>query len=519
MDSMDSALGNDTNSKRLPCLFTKKTVTMTRTDGKNCGYLEFNSDLRKLTMKLLSHGIAATSIKVFYDSLHDMFENEMEKAEVPSRRWIQDQRDLIEPLVDSQIIEETNDAESLTIMHDGTTCNKDGSKLITVGVANERNKFTAIHTKVVPNGTADAASDAIISSLTRDVIEKTDKCISDTAHTALRTSRLLDQKMGQILDQSKETKKLNCSFHTAAQLDTHHDNSNHAKIKKLFLDFQVLFSSRMNSGHRKEDLRIPLKDLLTEDILCKTSSKRFLSKLGSRMATSASNALVTLLHRDIILQLVQEEKVLRKSKKDEDESTTAIQRLERVESMLVEKSWPFTACQLGVNTMMLHCITLKMGQFEKNDKTVTQKKATLRNIYSLYEQLIKSSNAYGDLRQMAFQVADADVQDALTVVDDSFERINDNDKRALNAQVNVAATKAFQKLRKDQDSILELPDSEELLLTTNRRSESVFATYKGLEKFFVSMNQERLEVLTRARVNKVNNYKLNNSKIIEFKGL
>ena len=115
--------------------------------------------------------------------------------------------------------------------------------------------------------------------------------------------------------------------------------------------------------------------------------------------------------------------------------------------------------------------------------------------------------------------ADADFQDALTIVDESFERINDNDKKRLNAQVNVAATKAFQKLRKDQDSILELPDSEELLLTTNRRSESVFATYKGLEKFFVSMNQERLEVLTRARVNKVNLLKLSHSKIIEFKGL
>ena len=150
---------------------------------------------------------------------------------------------------------------------------------------------------------------------------------------------------------------------------------------------------------------------------------------------------------------------------------------------------------------------------------MTQKKATLRKIHGLYEQLIKSTNAFGDLRQMAFQVADADFQDALTIVDESFERINDNDKKRLNAQVNVAATKAFQKLRKDQDSILELPDSEELLLTTNRRSESVFATYKGLEKFFVSMNQERLEVLTRARVNKVNLYKLNNSDISEFKGL
>ena len=115
---MDSALGDDTNPIRLLSLFTKKTVNMVRGDGQKCGYREYNSDLRKLTMKLLSHGIPATSIKVVYDSIHAMFESEMAKSEVPTKRWIQDQRDLIEPLVDNQIIEETNEATSLTIMHD-----------------------------------------------------------------------------------------------------------------------------------------------------------------------------------------------------------------------------------------------------------------------------------------------------------------------------------------------------------------------------------------------------------------
>ena len=505
MDSMDSALGDDTNSSRLLSLFTKKTVNMIRGDGQKCGYREYNSDLRKLTMKLVSHGISATSIKVVYDSIYDMFQSEMEKSEVPSRRWIQDQRDLIEPLVDSQIIEETNDAESLTIMHDGSTCNKDESKIVTVGVVNELNKFTAIHTKVVANGTADAAADAIISSLTRDVIEKADKCISDTAHTALRTSRLLDERMSEILDQSKETKKINCSFHTSSNMDKENDKANDPKIKQLFLDFQVLFSSRMNTGYRKEDLRIPLKDLLsTEDTFCKASSKRFLSKLGSRMATSANNALVALLHRKVILRLVVEEKLLRLSKINEkDDATRAIKRLERVESLLGDTKWPMTACQLGINTVMLNCITLKMNQLERNDLTVTQKKTTLRSIHNLYEQLLNSTDAYEELRKMSFQIADADFQDAMTVVDEAFEMIGSIERKTLSKQVKVGAQNGYKKLKKDQNRLLELPDSDELLLTTNRRAESVFATYKGLEKLFVAMTQERLEVLTRARVNKV----------------
>ena len=500
MDSMDSALGDDPN--RLLSLFAKKTVTITRGDRKS-GFREYKSDLRKLTMRLLSHGLPATSIKVVYDSLHDIFSDEMEKGEVPSRRWIQDQRDLIEPLVDNQIIEETNEAQSLTIMHDGSTCNKDGSKIYTVGVVNELNKFTAIHTKVVPNGTADAAADAIISCLTRDVIEKADKCISDTAHTALKTNRLLDAKMSEILDAPKETTKINCSFHTGANMDDRHDQSNDKEIQKLFLDFQVLFSSRDNSGHRTEDLRIPLKDLLAEDTACKSKSKRFLSKLGSRMATSANNALVTLLHRDVILQLVQEQIQLKQGNKKDDETSRVVKRLERVQSLLNDVIWPFTACRLGINTMMLNCITLRMGEFERNDRSVTQKKAILRSIYCLYEKLIKSNDAFGQLREISIGIVNTDFQDALKVVDESLDKMNEVDRLSLSKQVKVAATNGLHKLKKDQDSILELPDSDELLLTTNRRSESVFATYKGLEKLFVGMNQERLEVLTRARINKV----------------
>ena len=497
---MDSALGEDTN--RLLSLFAKKTVTINR-DGRRSGYREYNSDLRKLTMKLLSHGIAATSVKVVYDSLHELFSSEFEKSEVPSRRWIQDQRDLIEPLVDSQIIEETNEAQSLTIMHDGSTCNKDGSKIYTVGVANEHNKFTAIHTKVVPNGTADAAADAIISCLTRDVIEKTDKCISDTAHAALKTGRLLDDKMSEIINEPKETKKINCSFHTGANMDDHHDKANPKAMKTMFLDFQVLFSSRDNSGHRREDLRIPLKDLLSENTTCKTKSKRFLSKLGSRMATSASNSLVTLLHRDVILQLIQEQKQLKQSDSDEEETTPVVKRLERVESLLIDNVWPLTACRLGINTMMLKCITLKMGKFERNDQTVTQKKATLRSIYCLYEQLLKTDDSFGELRKMAVEIDDHDFQDALSVVDLLLHKVSDFDKKSLSEQVKTAARNGFKKLKKDQDGILQMADSEDLLLTTNRRSESIFATYKGLEKNFVGMTQERLEVLTRARINKV----------------
>ena len=167
---------------------------------------------------------------------------------------------------------------------------------------------------------------------------------------------------------------------------------------------------------------------------------------------------------------------------------------------------------------MLNCITLKMGEFERNDRSVTQKKSILRSIYGLYEKLIKSDDAFGQLREISIGIVNTDFQDALKVVDESLEKMNEVDRLNLSKQVKVAARNGLHKLKKDQDCILELPDSDELLLTTNRRSESVFATYKGLEKLFVGMNQERLEVLTRARINKV--FDSNNNNLAKLiKGL
>ena len=106
---MDSFGMADKPHRALLELFAKKSVEKVHEDGKKTGNLEFGDDLRKLTMKLLSHGIAATAINVFYDSLFEMFEQSFKidtKTKPPSRKWINNQRDLIELLVNQQIEDE-----------------------------------------------------------------------------------------------------------------------------------------------------------------------------------------------------------------------------------------------------------------------------------------------------------------------------------------------------------------------------------------------------------------------------
>ena len=71
---MDSFALEEAPHQALLGLFAKKSVVKVHEDRKNTGNLEYGPELRKLTMKLLSHGIAATAINVFYDSLFQMFE-------------------------------------------------------------------------------------------------------------------------------------------------------------------------------------------------------------------------------------------------------------------------------------------------------------------------------------------------------------------------------------------------------------------------------------------------------------
>ena len=501
MDMDSFALEEDPHQALLG-LFAKKSVVKTHDDGKNTGNLEFGSDIRKLTIKLLSHGIAATAIKVFYDSLYEMFEksfNANTKSKPPAWSWINSQRDLIELLCNQQIEEEISTAQSLTLVHDGTTVNRDGAKLMTAGVINQDCKFIAIESRVVPDGTAETGANSVIGSLTREAIEKTDRILCDTAHTATKTSRLLAEKMQIVANDEKERGTLACGLHTRSNQNRNHDDANSPQFKQYFLDVQVLFSKRQGQGYRREDISQALRDLLElQQPLCANGFKRFKSSLGCRLGTSGHNSLVSLLHRNQILQLVKDEQKIKA-----ESPQSQLNRLQRVESMLNDANWPLTASILGINVMFLYCLTNPLAKLESNQLSLTEKKLVIQEIYSKYDQIIKSHDCYEELRRIAIQVADVDFQDALTTVDNCWAELSLEDRGNLSDQVKTGSIKALAKVKKDQDRLLKLADSDELFVTTNRRAESVFATYKGLEKFFLAMSPHRLEFLSRARINKV----------------
>ena len=389
----------------------------------------------------------------------------------------------------------------MTLVHDGTTVNRDGSKLVTAGVVTENCKFIAIESRVVSDGTAETGAQSIIGSLTKEAIDKTERILCDTAHTATKTSRLLAEQMKLIANDEKERETIACGLHTRSNQSKNHDDSNSPQFKQYFLDVQVLFSKRQGQGYRREDISQSLRDLLAlQQPICSNSAKRFLSNLGCRLGTAGHNSLVTLLHRDLILNLVSDEQ---KIKKHKESPQSQLNRLQRVEFMLNDMNWPWTATILGINVMFLYSLTNPLAKLESNKLSLTEKKQVILDIYSKYDQVTKSHDCYEELRRLSIQIGDVDFQDALTTVDNCWDELSPEERVRLSEQVKAGSLKALDKIKKDQDRLLKLDDSDRLFVTTNRRAESVFATYKGLEKFFIAMSPHRLEFLSRAKINKV----------------
>ena len=372
---------------------------------------------------------------------------------------------------------------------------------MTAGVVTENCKFIAIESRVVPDGTAETGAQSIIGSLTKENIEKTERILCDTAHAATKTSRLLAEQMKLIANDGKKRETFACGLHTRSNQSKNHDDSNTPQFKQYFLDVQVLLSKRQGQGYRREDISQSFRDLLAlQQPICPNSSKRFLSNLGCRLGTAGHNSLVTLLHRDLILKLVNDEQ---KIKKDKDSPQSQLNRLQRVEFMLNDMNWAWTATILGINSMFLYTLTNPLAKLESNQLSLTEKKKLILDIYSKYDQIIKSHDCYEELRRLSIQIADVDFQDGLTTVDKCWDESSPEERVSLSQQVKTGSIKALDKIKKDQDRLLKLDNSDGLFVTTNRRAESVFATYKGLEKFFIAMSPHRLEFLSRAKINKV----------------
>ena len=79
-------------------------------------------------------------------------------------------------------------------------------------------------------------------------------------------------------------------------------------------------------------------------------------------------------------------------------------------------------------------------------------------------------------------------------------------KAEIDLYISAGSKKALVKYEKDFQPLLDQPDSDRRIPTSNRPMEGCFAIYKRNEKMFDAMSNHMIETLTRASVNKLGDW-------------
>ena len=95
------------------------------------------------------------------------------------------------------------------------------------------------------------------------------------------------------------------------------------------------------------------------------------------------------------------------------------------------------------------------------------------------------------------------VKEVLQICENEWHLASDTEKLQLDQMTLRAFRKAYVKFRKDVDDVLAMEDSDKIVPLSNKHQESFFALYKRYEGLYLHMTDEMLEIIAKAKLNKV----------------
>ena len=89
------------------------------------------------------------------------------------------------------------------------------------------------------------------------------------------------------------------------------------------------------------------------------------------------------------------------------------------------------------------------------------------------------------------------------VCEEEWKLATDLQKKQLDEMTIRAFRSAYVKFRKDVNGVLAMEDSEAIVPLSNKHQESFFAYYKRYEQQFLHMTDGMIEIVAKAKLNKV----------------
>ena len=387
-------------------------------------------------------------------------------------------------------------------------------------------KYHLLELKFVTAKDAESSCREIAGALPSNVIQNTTSFLGDTAAVQIKTQRLLSMHFDMITGNQEHLPQYTCLLHTGKltifkksnilylkclinlisgnSLGRYHNTAMPSDIKILLDVVEEVFGDREGSTFHKISLKQPLEDRLSLDG-AKKKGVKIVNRLGSRGGVYAANSLAIIQYREHIVPVI-EAAIIKAATKTTVAGAKQLTKLKNIYNMLTV-SWERIRLCLGTVLMLQLFLAGIIYRAENHHLSVKDKKKLVADVVERYQKILhQTGRPFEKLRCLGLR-QDCSLSEAekstVQEADVAYQNASPDVQAEVDQFIAKAAKGALDKVLKDCRELMNLPDSDELVPSTNRNLEGSFGCYKQMEKTFTAMDPMMQETVTRAMVNKL----------------
>ena len=202
-----------------------------------------------------------------------------------------------------------------------------------------------------------------------------------------------------------------------------------------------------------------LMDILKEDQVLIPGLK-FKCTRGSRFGIHQNNSIAAIVYHKEIVQCLQEAQ--------KDQTKWQEKRLERSYIDNTAK-WEINRLFIGGFAMIWIGIGRRLLSIENANLTVTEKKNIANKSIERFTEIINGDNKFEILRRFCITASKEEYEiKAINQIENWMASANEEMKVWIDRYLKEASEKSLFKIKKDTEYLLELPDSNEKIQTSNR---------------------------------------------------
>ena len=454
-------------------------------NGRGGGAIdEYKHEVRVAAISVLAEGETSVGINRSWEALATFVPQLLgDGGVVPNRKTLDRIRDDMGHFNALQRDQFVQAAEFLVFSVDGTNI---GTKNYSVlGMWNHQCDYHVLAIDEYVGKTGEEIADIMFKQYLRLGItnEKAVAIMSDKSSTQHKANRLFGIKIGKALQQ------LICGEHSSASMEGKVAKSlplaqeANQCCKQLFGCRQCGPTVGYSATSLKSELDLVLR--LEKDI----HHSNFKTDLGSRYAVILANAQQLLLHKDVVLKVLE-----RQSKSDSRAPSVRLHNL-------IKNHWSELQLELGALVYFWHTIIGPYQAQMAKYNTVGEVKVISQAMEDRVQSVAASKVAFDTLRQCNLEMSNNNAG-VYMIIDAAWSSASIELKRTIHATVQAAAITALKKSKADNKVVQAIQADDQLVFPSeNRRAEAVFSALKHIARKYDALIDDKQVDVAVAKIN------------------